>query len=197
MQVKVVLRLEPGQLAHGLDVLVEAGADKVDKVVASFMHHKRATLALVALDADTPHKVLAVRAKCGLLEKSGHKSVVLDHAHVALLEGSLSQTRPHLGLFVCGPIARTSPERPKVSGRDAAGRRRRRAACCFGARSAGWRRGHFRLSEPMLAVLLAVLVVVMVVLVLTELVFVARCVLVGVNVLAGILVVVLVGRLHG
>lgn len=51
------------------------------KLVAALMGNKCAHLALVALFADTPDKVLTMGAKSGLLQDGGHEPVVVDYVN--------------------------------------------------------------------------------------------------------------------
>jgi len=95
VELELVRGLESGHhLGHLFHLLVVARTNEVDKVVAPSVHHKGAILALVALFSKAPNEVLAVRAKGGLLEETGHKTVVLYQRHVPLLQRPLASPRP-------------------------------------------------------------------------------------------------------
>jgi len=56
--------------------------------VTSLVNDETTDLALISLFPEAPYEILAVAAEGGLLEESGHKTVILDHVDILLLEGA-------------------------------------------------------------------------------------------------------------
>jgi hypothetical protein len=123
VQLELVVRLELDQLGHGLEMTVDARADEVDKGVTPFVDHKRAQLALVALFAEAPDEVFAMRAEGRLLEEARNETMVFDQRNVPLFEGPFAGARPgrlRAGTLVGG--GRLSADGRLFVGRVARGR---------------------------------------------------------------------------
>lgn len=69
-------------------------------LVASLVDHKGANLTLKALLAESPDKILAVRAERGLLEEARNEAMIFDIIDVLLLERPLPAPVPHRELVL-------------------------------------------------------------------------------------------------